>query len=1140
MCKFRTASCLLLALLFSLALSGSSAHAQAVYGGISGTITDSTGAVVPNATVTVTSVERQTTDTVTTNDSGFYLKDRLLPGIYNISIEGTGFKKALLQNVTVNVDTQANGDAKLETGDVSESVEVTSEGQLLKTDRADVATTFETRQVNELPILDRNLTRLVLLTPGTQQQQWQHAASENPQGSIQTIVNGQAFSGTGYQLDGTDNRDPILGIIVINPTFESVGETKITTQNYDAEFGQAIAGVVSVQTKSGTNEIHGSLFEFRQNDVLQARNPFSQSSPDAVTGKLVPDTLRNQFGGSIGGPIIKNRFFYFGDYQGTRSKVGGSRLLTLPTAAARNGDFSGYLRFNPDNSIRSGQIFDPATTRTVNGQVVRDPFPGNIIPAARLSPQARNLLRLIPLPNLPGREGGTRDNFASSGSELFDNDLFNVRLDGRINDRLNAFGRYSFADFTRDGPTALGQGGGAELVTLGGTSSARNQSLALGFDYLLSNTAVLDVRFGFFKYFVNVLPFDYLTTPSTDAGIPGLNFDELSSGLFGGFIEGDFGFNIGSGLGVNRSNSPLTQDERQYQIVANLSKNVGNHNLKFGVDFRRANNLRLPSDRHRAGELNFSPDRTGLTGVNNSGLGIATFLLGDVTGFGRYISPPNLDARERQFRQFYYGQDTWRVTPKLTVAYGVRLDVINPQKLNEPGNGGFFDPSTGQIRVAGIGDTDLAGNVENSLNFAPRLGISYQLNDRTVIRGGYGRSYDIGVFGSVFGHSVTQNLPVLAVQQLNRSGPLERVFTLAQGAPAFTQFFGLNAPPNRGGTPNATLPANGTFFLPDGVFSRALPDKQRLPTVDAYNVTLQYQLTPTISLEAAYVGNKGTHVFAGDGPAININQPTLAGYTENRNTNLARPLFQQFGLSQDIDFFCNCADNRYNALQVKADKRFSDSYSLLAHYTYQRAENNSAEQFFYDRELNRGPADFDRTHNFVLTNLIELPFGRGKRFGGDASRLLDFFIGGFQFNSATILQSGQPFNVGISTNGISDTGPNRPDLVGEISTGGSREQFFNPGVFARPAVGTFGNLGRNALRGPGFFNTDASLFKRFNIDEVRQIEFRIEVTNLFNKVNLGQPEGFIGNPASPNLNAGRINSTFGPQRNFQFAAKFKF
>ena len=228
----------------------------------------------------------------------------------------------------------------LETGAVTDTVTVTAgEGQLLKTDRADVATTFDQKQITDLPILDRNFTKFILLTPGTQQLQWQHAASENPQGSTQIMVNGQHFSGTGYQLDGTENRDPILGIIVINPNFEAIGETKITSQNYDAEFGQAIAGVVSVQTKSGTNEIHGSIFEFRQNDVLQARNPFTQFQDDPLTGKAIPDTLKNQFGGSFGGPIIKDKFFYFGDYQGTRSKTGGSRLLTVPTNAARTRRF---------------------------------------------------------------------------------------------------------------------------------------------------------------------------------------------------------------------------------------------------------------------------------------------------------------------------------------------------------------------------------------------------------------------------------------------------------------------------------------------------------------------------------------------------------------------------------------------------------------------------------------------------------------------------------------------------------------------------------------------------------------------------------------------------------------------------------
>jgi outer membrane receptor protein involved in Fe transport len=1111
----------LLVLLTGLCGSG---RAQAVYGSISGTVTDSSGALVAGAKITITNVDRKTSDTVTANDSGNYVKERLVPGTYEVKIESQGFKASVIPSVIVNVDAQTKVDAVLQTGAVTDTVTVTAgEGQLLKVDRADVATTFDSKQITDLPILDRNFTRFILLTPGTQQQLWQHAASENPQGSIQTIVNGQHFSGTGYQLDGTENRDPILGIIVINPNFESIGETKITSQNYDAEFGQAIAGVVSVQTKSGTNQLHGSLFEFRQNDVLQARNPFSQSQKDPRTGKFVPDTLKNQFGGSVGGPIIKDKFFFFGDYQGTRSKVGGSRLLTVPTNAARTGDLSAY----------GVNIFDPLTGLQ---------FPGNKIPNGRLSQQALNILKLLPPPNTAGRDNGTRDNFVAAGSEIFNNDTFDVRIDNRLSNNLNLFGRYSFANYNLNGPTAFGPAGGQELVSLGGNSKVRNHSLAIGFDYTLSQSAVIDFRFGFFKYGVNVLPFDFGTTPATAAGIPGLNNDSFSSGLFAGFIEGDRGFNIGSGLGVNRCNCPLDQQEKQFQFVGNLLKTHSNHTFKFGVDVRRALNLRVPSDSHRAGELSFSPQRTG--GAGAEGLGIATFLIGDVTFFRRYVST-SLDARERQWRHFYYAQDTWHATPKLTVAYGLRLDIINPQSINKAGNAGFLDLNTGEIKTVGVGDTDLNGDVKNKLNFAPRLGLTYQLSEKTVIRAGYGRSYDIGVFGSVFGHSVTQNLPVLAVQELNRSTQSGRVFNLAQGPPPFTAFFGLNAPPNKGGTPNASLPASGRFFLPDGVFTRALPEKMRLPTVDAWNVTVQHELTKTISVEAAYVGNKGTHVFAGGGPAFNINQASLAGFTPGRNTNTAKPFFQKFGWTQGIDFFCNCADNRYNALQTKITKRFTTSYSLLAHYTYQRALFNDADQFIFDRELNRGPQDFDRTHNFVLSQVADLPFGRGKRFLGDVSKGADYFVGGWQFNSNTMVQSGLPFNVGYDTSGISDTGPNRPDLVGDPKIGdGGKDRWFDPTVFAKPAVGHFGNLKRNSLRGPGYWRTDASLFKKFRFTESKELEFRAEVVNLFNHVNLGNPNDFIGNPASPNSNAGVINSTayFGadPQRNFQFALKFKF
>lgn len=1124
---------LLLSLLIVAGLSAD-ARAQAVYGSIAGTVTDVNGAAVSNATVTITSVERKTSDTVQTNDSGLYVKERLLPGKYEVKIAATNFKETLIPEVTVNVDTQTKADVTLQAGQIAETVTVSAaEGQLLKTDRADVATTFNARQVTELPILDRNFTKLILLTPGATQQQWQHAASENPQGSTQTLVNGQSFSGTGYQLDGTENRDPILGIIVINPNFEAVGETKITSQNYDAEFGQAIAGVASVQTKSGTNQFHGSLFEFRQNDVFQARNPFSQSQPDPVTGKLIPDTLKNQFGGSIGGPIVRNRAFFFGDYQGTRSKVGGSRRLTVPTLLARQGNFSEYGR----------PIFDPLTGA---------PFPGNIIPPAGSpgcgvtiscqSPQATNLLKLIPAPTLPG----TVNNFTASGSELFDNDTFDVRIDDRATQSLNIFGRYSFANFKRNGPTVFGPGGGRELVTLGGSSKVRNQSLALGFDKTFSPTTLFDMRFGYFKYKVNVLPFDFGKSATTDLGIPGANLDSFSSGLSEFEVQGpgDFGFNAGSGLNTNRCNCPLDQDEKQYQVVANLTKIFGNHTAKFGVDFRRAINLRVPSDEHRSGHFTFGPNRTASPTTGAGGIGTATLLIGDVTGFSRYVSTA-IDAGERQWRHFYYGQDTWRVTPKLTLAYGLRLDIINPQAASGPAKAGFPNLNTGEVLAAGVGDVPLNGGVQNALNWAPRLGITYQLTPRTVLRGGYGRSYDIGVFGSLFGHTVTQNLPVLATQQLNAPSQFARVFTLAQGPPAFNQFFGLNAPPNRGGVPNSSLPSNGHFFLPDGVRPRAVNFKQRLPTVDAWNLTYQYQWRRDLSVEVAYVGNKGTHLFAGNNPDENVNQPTLIGFgTISRDQR--KPFFQRFGWTQDVLLYCNCSDNIYHALQAKIDKRFSNGYSVLAHYTLQRARDYTDDRFIpgIDAKIAYGPEDFIRTHNFVLSQVAELPFGRGKRYLKDASKALNYLVGGWQFNSNTIVQSGLPFNVGIDTAGISDVGPNRPNVSGSLNIIGDRNRWFDPTTFSKPAPGTLGNLPRNALRGPKYWRTDASLFKKFLFTETTELEFRIESVNVFNHVNLELPDAFIGDPANPSANAGRITSTaYGgndPTRNFQFAVRLKF
>jgi hypothetical protein len=1112
------------------------AAAQAVYGGIRGAVTDTSGGALPGVTVTITSVERQTVDTVVTNESGLYIKDRLIPGTYEVKAELASFKAAVVPKVLVTVDAQTPVDFKLDVGQLTETVEVTGGSPLLKTDRADVATTFDTRQITDLPVLDRNFTKFILLTPGTQQLTWQHAASENPQGSTQTMVNGQHFSGTGYQLDGTENRDPILGIIVINPNLESIGETKITSQNYDAEFGQATAGVVSVQTKSGRNQFFGSAFEFFQNEALQARNPFTQPTKESL-----PDTKKNQFGFSVGGPIARNRSFFFGDYQGTRSTVGGSRLLTVPTDAARAGDLSAY----------GINIFDPASGAT---PADRTQFAGNVIPSGRLSPEAQRLLALIPRPTLPGTENGTRNNFQVSGVETFDADQGTGRVDHRLDESTNIFGRYTYGKFFRDGPTAFGTGGGAELVSLGGVSDVKNQSLAIGVDRTLSSTLLADFRFGWFRYKVNVLPFDFGTTPAADVGIPGLNLDStFTSGLPALFIGGDGStapgaFEAGSGLGVNRCNCPLDQDEKQWQMVGNITKVWGNHSIKFGADIRRAYNLRVPSDSHRSGELTFNEDRT--RGPSGGGMGLATFLLGDVTRLARYVST-STGARERQWRHFYYAQDTFRPTPKITLNYGLRLDVINPQTVNGAGQGGWLDIDTGLIQVAGVGNNDLAGNVKNRLNWAPRLGMTYQLDEKTVIRGGFGRSYDIGVFGSLFGHSVTQNLPVLAFQeQRSASGEnYDAAFNLAQGP---------NPPPF------PPVPSNGLLPLPDGVSAKALPKKQRPPTVDAFNITVQRQLTDVISAEVGYIGNRGRDVFAGDGPEVGINDPTLDGYP-NVPQNLRRPFFAgnvrtpylnlggPYGWTQGIGYFCNCAENWYDSMQAKLTKRFANGYSYQVNYTLQKAVGESGEYFFWDRSLNKGVQDWDRTHTMNIVLVYELPFGRGRKWAGDISPTADAVLGGWQFNATHNVSSGIPFNVGYRDSGADrDTGPGRPNLIGDPKAGGgTRDRWFNTtpigtsgSAFGRPAVGTFGNLERNALRIPYYRRTDASLFKHFRVGGTRDLEVRVEAVNLFNVVNLGYPDSTIGVPGNDNPNAGRISETAffnaDPQRNFQFAVKFQF
>ncbi len=1114
---------LLLSLLIVATLSIES-RAQAVYGSITGTVNDPQGAAVVGATVTITDLTKNVTKTVQTNEDGYYSAASLIPGNYQVKIEQQGYKTTT-QEVEVRADVVARTDLALEVGAVSEQVTVSADTQelSLKTDRADVATTFTGEQIRELPIFNRNFTALVLASPGTQQLGWQHAASENPQGSIQTMVNGQHFSGTSFQLDGTDNRDPILGIIVINPTLEGVSEAKVTTQNFDAEFGVATAGVVTAQTRSGSNDPHGSAFIFRRNDILQARDPFSQSVPDSITGRLLPESLWSQFGGSFGWKLLKDKSFIFGDYQGTRSKEGASVRTTVPIASARQPNAAGFF----DLSAYPRQIYDPASGNQATG-LGRTPFAGNLIPVSRISPQALNLLNLVPLPNGPG----VTDNFSASGTDNFDGDQYNIRGDHYWSENLHLFGRYSYAKYSRIKPGAFGfdvGGPGLSGARFAGSSNVRNQSIAAGFDYTVTPTVITDFRFGFFQYKVNVQPGGLGTNGAQAAGIPGLNVDEITSDLPYFDIQGTGGFSLGHDLGNNGCNCPLDQDEKQVQFVNNWTLLRGNHNYRFGGDIRWAQNLRVPSDRHRSGQLRFREPRTAFVNpdlTTSGGLGLASFLLGDVGEFSRYVST-STDAKEYQRRWFFYGQDTWRVTPKLTVNYGLRWELIFPETVRRPADGSLLNLDTGELFVGGVGDVGKDFNVEPTYKaFAPRLGVSYQVTNRTVLRLGYGRSFDIGVFGSIFGHSVTQNLPVLASQN-NTTDNFRSVFNLATGptAPTFL-----------------AVPENGRLPLPVGIEGRARPFKMTLPTLDAWNVTVQHQLSRNTSIEAGYVANKGTHVFAGDGPAFNANQPvSQLGVPEAQR----RPFFSRYGWTQNITFYGNQANNRYNSLQTKFETRLP-GLIVLAHYTLSAARNYDDNYFIHNRDIGYGPTSFDRKHSLTFSEVWELPFGRGKSYMGDASRPVNLLVGGWQIASNTTISSGLPFTANVSGDNCSvNSGPCRPDLVGDpYPDNQDRNQWYIPGVgtgtpFAKAASGQFGNVGRNTLRGPSFWQSNLSLFKKFFIGEGMNLEFRIEGYNIFNNVNLGQPRDCVDCNLSE---AGRIfNLAAGAQqRNFQYGLKFNF
>lgn len=1107
---------------------------QAVYGSISGNVTDASGAAVPHANVTITDIGKGVTYNTLTNESGNYTQAHLIVGSYSVKVEASGFATYVKQPVAVEVDSVTQVNAQLSVGAVGETVSVTAEAALLKTERSDVSDVMTNRAVADLPVLGRDMSRLYFLVPGVQAT-GTTAASEQPQDIYRPSIGGQYWGGINFQLDGTDNRESVLGEPVITPNLDAVSELKITTTAYDAEFGQASQAVISAQTKSGTNQVHGSGFWYRRDQHGAARDPFAQSQPIPGTGgAFLPPTLWNQFGGSVGAPIQKDKTFVFGDYQGSRQKNGGSLLTRVPTAAERGGDLSDL----------NTPVFDPCPGGDCSAPLAsRQQFAGNVIPTNRLSSQALALLKFIPLPNVAGATGAA-PNYTASASGIVGSDAFDVRVDRYQTDKLHMFGRYSFLKTDQTNPGAFGyEAGGPQFATMAfaGAASLRDQSLSYGADYVVTPQWVADFRFGFFRYRVFVNPNGLGTSPATDAGIPGLNLDNYyTSGMPNFRINGTGGVQFGYSLTTNSCNCPLNEQENEFQWVGNMTRNFGNHSLKFGADVRWQQNLRVPSDTHRSGELMF--DATTTEGPNGGGLGLASFLLGNVQSFGRYVSN-STDAAERQHRLFTYIQDTWKITPKFTINYGLRWEIYFPQYVNAAAAGGFQNLATGEVMIAGQNGIGLNGNVNTALtHFAPRLGIAYQVTPKTVVRTGYGRSYDLGVFGYSFGHNVTQNLPVLANQSLNPANPWYTVFTLANGPGAALDPSTILATQPKG--------PNGFPMLPNGIAPNVLPltanNTMRLPVVDAWNFTLEREITPSTVLSVAYVGNHGYHETPG-GTNYNVNQPTIVGFG-TLSTNQRRYFYNRFGWTQSIKYFSGDSSIKFNSLQVRGEKRLAQGLMFQGNFTWASAFDFANDYFFWNHNIDYGRENGVRRFVFNLNNIYDLPFGRGRQFLKSASRPVDAILGGWELSNIWLWQSGIPFTPSYLDCGKDeDTGPCRANLVGSASisnpgvmawfataTPGTTGQGCLPtaaataelntngctrGPWSRPAPGTFGNVARNSFFGPDAFNMDASLSKQFHITEKVAAQFRADLFNGFNHVNLGQPNATVDSPT-----AGQITS----------------
>ena len=1129
MIKFRLA--IFLAVILALAVP---ALAQVTAGTILGTVRDSTGAIVVGAQVTITETNKGTASRYETDETGAYNAPFLVPGTYSVTIEKAGFKKSVRAGIVVQVDQKARVDVTLDVGQVTETVSVVAAAPLIRSESAELGEVIQEQIIRELPLNGRNFATLVYLapgvTPGQVGENLSGASTFNPRGTSTFNALGSQGNANAWLVDGIDNNEYTFNTVIVMPSLESVREFKVLTGVFSAEFGRG-AGVVSVSTKSGTNDVHGTVFEYLRNDKLDARNYYN------VKPLVKPPFRRNQFGAAASGPVYlpkiyngHNRTFIFGDYSGMRELKGLTYVNTVPTAQTRVGNFSQFtdprgtlLRIYDPLSTRRNPDYDPSKpVTTANPQFLRDQFAGNVIPAGRINPVGLNVASIYPLPNFTGNF----DNYTSAANRTVTDDGFTLRVDHTLGPKDTFFARYSFQRYKLDAPQGQAQcclptpSEAKQKFDLGpfvaGLQNTRlkTQGLALNESHIFRANLVNEIRAGFARTTPATYPSDFGHRAAETLGIRGINVSQFTSGLPNINVT-DF-----TGISGGPAFLPCNPRETHYQFDENLFWMRGRHQLKFGYHYVR----RLVSpftNTDTRGSINFGRNFTNDPVTNTQGTGLATLLAGYSTGGSRgfLLTPYYMTVQD----QAWFVQDDLKATPRLTFNIGIRHEIHWPEKEIRDRLTNFDLTNLKLVYAGQDGISRSIGKKTHYKNFGPRIGFAWDMfgSGKLVLRGGYGLSYfpeqasASNLLGQQVPWTVSQNYaPETNPTDFSRVPAIDSPFPALQVVqPRTTEE--LNAA-------NPRVLGHGW--------------ENELSYFQTWTLNFERQVTSTLLWEVAYAGSRGIRLLFGWNP--NEVQP-------GPGSQPSRRLLQRISNMSSITQFDPRNMSTYHGLQTKLVKHYSHGLQALVSYTYAKSldfggsaasggGSTGGPQTVTNLRAGRGPSGFDMKHRASIGSVYELPFGPGKPWAnwrGAAGKVL----GGWRVSSGVALASGRPYNVGLAT-GVNNGAPSWPNRIGKGTLDNPDPYYwFNAADFVAPPPNTYGNVARGVLNAPGMVNFELSFVKNTSIHERLKVQFRLDAFNLFNTPAFGYPNASIGSPT-----VGRITSTIGDNRDLQFALKLEF